>query len=66
MQVTVKALIKLKDDVKPVVKASAVSLPVESPEKVIPAGKKFTREPSTMANFVASLKNEDVKETPKR
>ena len=68
MQVTVAALVKPKDEVKTVVETPAVSLPVsELAQKQLPAGKKFTREPTTMANFVASLKSEGkLSETPKR
>lgn len=68
MQVTVKALIKLKDQVKPTVETPAVTLPAPQPAaKLSLEGKKFTREPSTMANFVKSLKDEGkVSETPKR
>jgi len=75
MQVTVTAILKLKDEVPVVVKAPAVSLPVPEPaSKQPPAGKKFTREPSLMSNFIQNLKSESklshdavkLTETPKR
>jgi hypothetical protein len=74
MQVTVKALLKPKDDILTTVQAAAVSVPEpESVHKQPLQGKKFSREPSTMLNFIAGLKCEskllhDVKlsETPKR